>query len=117
MKRELTTLRAEGAVLKDRIDMLDSAPRAERVASEADAEPSVDRPSLEVVHLTPAKEPEAADDTVVAAPIDDSPPMDIVGDEEGVAEVDPNEPKAKTVAPPKRWRPRKPGHKTAKKGQ
>lgn len=110
VNREITSLRASNAVLKDRLDMLESAPKAERVGSDETHDASSDRPNLEVVHLSPEEQPtEAA--PVVAAPIDDSPPMVIVGDDKGVEEVDTeaSDPKAKQVGYPKAQVPNKRG--------
>ena len=98
VKSEMTALRAENAALKDRVDVLEAAPKTERVGADATEDTgSGDRPTLEVVHLTPQAEPSEAA-TVVAPPMDDSPPMVIVGDDAGVKEVEPTEsdPKAKS---------------------
>jgi hypothetical protein len=105
VKREMTTLRAENAALKDRLDLLETEPKTESVAaSEPKSQASGDRPKLEVVHLTPEEPPESPPPVIVAPP-DDGPPMDIVGDAKGVKEVDPEaaEPKAKVT----KWRPAK----------
>lgn len=99
VKREITTLRAANATLKDRIDMLEAAPKAVKTVSEDGSEEvgAGDRPALEVVHLSPEEAPREAN-TVVAEPIDDSPPIVIRGDDQGVEEVDAedSEPKAKS---------------------
>ncbi len=87
VKREMTSLRATQAALTDRLDLLETSPKPVAVATDTESPVSSDRPSLEVVHLSPDEEP-SEPPAVVAPPIDDSPPMVIVGDEQGVEQVD-----------------------------
>lgn len=101
VRQEITSLRAANATLKDRLDILEASPAAARVDQVAPSSESSDRPSLEVVHLSPEEQPAPA--TAVVAPIDDGPAVDIVGDDKGVEQLDPTapaDPKAKTVKAP-----------------
>ncbi len=89
IKREMTTLRASNAALKDRLDMIESTPSAAHVDGKRPGEATGDRPFLEVVHLAPLEEAEADTPVLVAPANDDEPAMDIVGDGTGVKEVEP----------------------------
>jgi hypothetical protein len=90
LKKEVVALRASYAGLRDQLDSMgESAVAAEEKGGDADAEEQPgDRPSLEVVHLSPEEEPGAAPPPVAAAPVDEGPPIVIRGDESGVEQVD-----------------------------
>jgi hypothetical protein len=100
MKQEVTAIRASNSALRDRLDALEEMPSSTSVGREAAAEEGNDRPSLEVVHLTPEEDLEPA--ATVVAPIDNRPAVDIVGDKNGVNQLDAtdaSDPKAKTGGP------------------
>ena len=98
VRREVVALRATSSALQDRLDVLESGATT---AAEEEKPVANDRPSLEVVHLSPsdlasADEAPAEEPIPVAPPpVDDSPPVVLKGDENGVETVE-EAPKAAT---------------------
>lgn len=112
LRKEVVALRASYAGLRDQLDSMaetGETPSRSEEGGDASTEQPADRPSLEVVHLSPEEEPGAAPPPP-PAPVDDSPPIVIRGDESGVEEVEPGAGEAKPKAP-------RPGYKQVPKGR
>ena|SRR5688572_5894411 len=97
VRREVVALRATSSALQDRLDVLEAGATT---AAEEEKPVANDRPSLEVVHLSPAEEAPAEEPIPVAPPpVDDGPPVVLKGDENGVETVEEPAPATKPKNP------------------
>ncbi len=98
VQRELSALRADNLIMKDRLEALEEAepPASAAQASEASSEaaptrsPVSDRPRLAVVRLSPETQPGSTDGGASASMAKEPRvPVDIVGDARGVKQQAP----------------------------